>query len=235
MKQRRLCQFIAVWILTLIVGCLFAVPSTFCETLWQIGTFNFSSGEFNTGKGGPPLFGQRFPQGDLIYVVGKSSPENDWPAYQPGSANGRAGFVPHPYTIQFDLTEAPRGLVTLRVSLLVENPRTPRLGVEINGHRALFCRHPKLNYAGGDRKLVVNPIASSDTIVAEIDPAFLFKGTNKLVLTAIDEPAERDNFTNGGILYDAIALEQNPDARFNKGRSPWMSLQPFSTSARARA
>ena len=66
--------------------------------------------------------------------------------------------------------------------------------------------------------MVVNPMASADTIVAEINPAFLLKGTNKLVLTAIDEPAERDDFTGTDIVYDAIALEQNPDAHFDKGR-----------------
>ena len=111
MSERRLYRIILVWILTLIVGCLLDVPSAFSQTLWQIGTFNFSSGEFNTGKGGAPLFGQRFPKGELVYVVGKGSPDKDWPAYQPGSANGRAGFAPHPYTIQFDLAEVPQGLV----------------------------------------------------------------------------------------------------------------------------
>ena len=218
MRETRFERIFSVWILALVVGCLLDVPSTFSETLWQIGTFNSSSGEFNTGKGGPPLFGQRFPKGELVYVVGKSSPDQDWPAYQPGSANGRAGFTPHPYTVQFDLADVPRGLVTLKVSLLVETARTPRLGVEINGHRALFYRHPLPNYVGGDRSMVVNPTASADTIVAEINPAFLLKGTNKLVLTAIDEPAERDDFTGTGIVYDALALEQNPDARFDKSR-----------------
>ena len=192
---------------------MFPVP--LAKTLWQIGAFNFSSGEFNTGKGGPPLFGQRFPQGDLVYVIGKSRPDQDWPAYQPGSANGRAGFMPHPYTIQFELADIPRGLVTLKVSLLVENARTPRLGVEINGHHALYYRHPQPNYDGGDRSLVVNPTAAADTIVAEINPLFLRKGTNKLVLTAIDEPAERDDFTGSGIFYDAIALQQDADAHFH--------------------
>ena len=139
-KHKRLYHFISVWILSLAVGCIFDAPSAFSETLWQIGTFNFSSGEFNTGKGGPPLFGQRFPKGELVYVVGKSSPDQDWPAFQPGSANGRAGFAPHPYTIQFELADVPRGLVTLKVSLLVETARTPRFGVEINGHRALATR-----------------------------------------------------------------------------------------------
>jgi hypothetical protein len=194
------------------------VPNTCAETLWQIGTFNLSSGEFNQGAAGPPLFGWRFPKGELVYVVGQSDPAKDWPAYQPGSANGQAGFTAHPYTIQFELANIPRGLVTLKVSLLVETPRAPRLGVEINGHHAIFYQHPKLDYSGGDRELVVNPIASVDTISAEINPAFLIRGTNKLVLTAIDEPRDRDNSTGGGILYDAIALDHNPDATFDKGK-----------------
>jgi hypothetical protein len=205
-------------ILTVIALFLFAVPSTFSQTLWQIGAFNFSSGEFSPGRSGPPFFGQRYPQGELIYVVGKSQPEQDWPAYQPGSTNGRTGFAPHPYTIQFELAEVPQGLVTLKVSLLVEGPRTPRLGVDVNGHHAVFNRHPQLNYAGGDREMVVNPIASADTIVAEINPAFLQKGTNKLVLTALDTSAERDNLTSDGLIYDALALELNPSAHFEKSR-----------------
>ena len=199
----------------MIVVCGFcALPDAVSETLWRIGTFNYSSGEFNQGSAGPPLMGQRFPQGDLIYVVGKSIPGKAWPAFQPGSANGQAGFRPHPYTIEFDLSSVPRGLVTLKVSLLVETPRAPCLGVEINGHRALYYRHPKLDYTGGDREMVVSPIGAADTITAEIPPGFLEKGTNKLVLTAIDEPATRDDATGSGILYDAIELDQDPNGTF---------------------
>lgn len=207
-------QSLILWILAIVLLSVLSAPGASGETLWQIGTFDASSFEFNHGAPGPPLFGQRFPQGELVYVVGKSTLE-DWPAFQPGSANGHAGFEAHPYTIEFNLADIPRGLVTLKVSLLVETPRTPSLGVEINGHRAVFYQHPKANYDGGDRELVVNPIASADTIVAEVNPAYLLKGTNKLVLTAIDDSPERDNFTNGGIFYDAIALEHNPDARFD--------------------
>ena len=50
------------------------------QTVWQIGTFNQSPSEFNTGNKGAPLFGSRYPQGELVYVVGKSKPELDWPA-----------------------------------------------------------------------------------------------------------------------------------------------------------
>jgi alpha-mannosidase len=188
------------------------------RTIWRIGTFNYSSAEFNHGSEGPPLFGHGFPKGQLVYVVGKSSPERDWPAFQPGSCNGRAGLLPHPYTIQFDLPEIPRGLVMLKASLLVETPRTPMLEVEINGHRALYYQRPKLNYVGGDREMVVSPIASADLITAEIPRAYLAQGTNTLVLTAIDETSTRDDVTGSGIVYDAIELAENPNATFSRSK-----------------
>ena len=214
--QRRY-QSLLAGMLAVVFVMLVSACTAFSENLWQIGTFNTSSQEFNHGQDGPPLFGQRFPQGELIYVVGKSTPEKDWPAFQPGSPVGTEGVAAHPYTIEFDLADVPRGLVTLKVSLLIETSRAPHLGVEINGHRAMFYQHPEPDYNGGDRELVVNPIAASDTILAEINPAFLVKGPNKLVLTAVVEPGEGDHPSYGGIYYDAIALEHNSDARFNPG------------------
>ena len=218
MARIRLHGFFS-WVLILVMCGFFNSSIAFGETLWSIGTFNGSSGEFNQGSEGPPLFGQRFPKGSLVYVIGKSSPNKDWPAFQPGAANGRAGFEPHPYTIQFELPEVPRGLYTLKVAMLVETPRAPRLGIDVNGHEALYYRHPKLDYAGGDRELVVSPIASADTVTAEIPPAFLKKGTNQLVLTAVDEPAERDDVTGSGIFYDAVELQQDGNATFNRTKT----------------
>jgi alpha-mannosidase len=214
MEKRFLHSLSYSWILVLAVSCLGMPPSARGETLWRIGTFNYSSGEFNQGSAGAPLMGQRFPQGELVYVVGKSSPGKDWPAFQPGSSNGRAGFKLHPYTIEFDFASVPRGLVTLKVSLLVETPRAPSLGIEINGHRALYYRHPKLDYTGGDREMVVSPIGAADTITAEIPSGFLDKGTNKLVLAAVNEETARDDATDSGILYDAIELDQDPGGSF---------------------
>jgi len=214
MGERSLQKFLYSWIVVLAVSCFCGLPDAVCETLWRIGSFNYSSAEFNHGSKGAPLYGERFPKGDLVYVVGKSIPGKDWPAFQPGSGNGLAGYQPHPYTIEFDLPTVPRGLVTLKVSLLAETPRVPGLGVEINGHGALYYQHPKLNYAGGEPVMVVSPIASADTITAEIPPRFLEKGTNKLVLTAIDEPGIRDDATGSGIFYDAIELDQDPNMTF---------------------
>jgi hypothetical protein len=185
------------------------------KAVWQIGKFDQSSGEFNQGEVRPPVFASPHPKSDVLYIVGKSNPATDWPAFQPSSANGRAEFRPHPYTIQFDLSEAPRGLYTLKVALLVETPRVPRLQVEINGHRALLFQHPTLNYAGGDVSSVFLPAYSADTIAVDLPTDFLKTGTNELVLTAIDEPPERDDVTNPGLYYDALELDQDPDREFS--------------------
>ena len=185
------------------------------KVVWQIGKFDQSSGEFNQSEALPAVFASAHPKSDVLFIVGKSKPATDWPAFQPGSANGRAGFRPHPYTIQFDLSEAPRGLYTLKVALLVETPRVPRLQVDINGHRALFYQHPKLSYAGGDVSSVILPTSSSDTIAFDIPTHLLKNGTNEIVLTAIDEPAERDDVTNSALTYDALELDRDPDRKFS--------------------
>jgi hypothetical protein len=187
------------------------------KAVWQIGKFDQSSGEFNQGAVQPPVFAAPHLKTDVLYIVRKSNPATDWPAFQPGSANGRAEFRTDPYTIQFDLPEAPRGLYTLKVALLVETPRVSRLQVEINGHRALLFQHPTLNYAGGDVSSVFLPAYSADTIGVDLPTSFLKKGTNELVLTATDEPPERDDVTNPGLYYDALELEQDPDRKFSAG------------------
>jgi hypothetical protein len=163
--------------------------------VWQIGRFDESSVEF-TRRGAPaPKPGAGQAQYDLVYVIGKSKAETDWPGFQPGSSNGTAGYRPHPYAIQFDLPSTPRGLYTLKVALLVESPRVPRLEVAINGHRALYFQHPMLNYSGGDVASVFLPNYSANTITVELPTAFLRQGSNELTLTANDDPAERDDST----------------------------------------
>jgi len=184
------------------------------QTLWQIGTFNESPSEFNTGNKGAPLFGSRFPKGEVVYVVGKSKPEVDWPAYQEGATVGNSERRTHPYSIQFDLDQAPRGLYSLKVGLLSETARVAVLQVEINGHTGQFYQHPVLNYGGGDRQMVTLPIAAVDSITIDIPTKFLQMGTNKLTLTAVDETAAESDETHSVITYDAIQLEHDAAGRF---------------------
>jgi len=179
------------------------------NVVWRMGKFNQSPSEFNTGKPGPPLFGSRYPAGELVYIVGKSTPAVDWPAYQEGAETNRPGSRPHPYTIQFNLSKTPSGVYTLEAGLLSETARVASLQVEINGHRGLFYQHPVLSYTGGDREMVVSPIAAADTIAIDFPARFLRRGTNKLVLTAIDASSTSDIELHSVLTYDGLELDQN--------------------------
>jgi hypothetical protein len=200
---------------------LFSFPARIeagSQKLWQVGTFDESSQEFKAGG-----IEYSNPAQDPVFTVGKSDPAKDWYAFQPGSGNGTAGFRPHPFTVKFDLLDAPKGVFSLKAGLLAYMARLPRLQIEMNGHRGLFYLHPKLNYAGGDTNSVFIPIYSYGTIVAEFPSQFLIKGTNSLVLTAIDEPAQRDDsqsagIGNSGLAYDALELDNDPAAKFAANR-----------------
>src|SRR5277367_4907404 len=89
------------------------------ETVWQIGNFDGASIEF-----GKRIYYAN-PADDPVYVVGRSIATKDWPAYQPGSANGHAGYRPHPFTIEFFLPQTPNGSYVLKAAVLVDTPRIP--------------------------------------------------------------------------------------------------------------
>jgi hypothetical protein len=211
-------QWLKTVLLRLVFGLLlFSLPATVqagAQKVWQVGTFDESSLEFKAGG-----IDYSSPAQDPVFTVGKSDPAKDWYAFQPGSGNGEAGFRPHPYTIKFDLTSVPQGVFSLKAGLLAYMARLPRLQIEMNGHRGLFYLHPKLNYAGGDTNSVFIPIYSYGTIEAEFPAQFLVRGTNSLVLTAIDEPAQRDDsrssgIGNSGLVYDALELDNDPSAKY---------------------
>ena len=195
------------------------------NTLWQIGRFNDSSGEFNCGV--DPVTDRLTidytdPSRDPVYIPGKSDPSKQWYAFQPGTRNREAGYRPHPYTIEFSLPDVPKGLYTLKVAVLVEHPSVSRLQVEIEGHVGRFHFHPKLNYAMGDRANCDSPEYSSDTITIELPTHLLKKGANKLVLTAVDEGDAQDprgespRGLNSGLVYDALSLDHDPSREFEE-------------------
>ena len=114
---------------------LFLIPTVGWSqsfVIWQIGKFDDSSCEFHEGV----------PPQDPVFIVGKSDPAKDWYRAQSGTSNGAAGFRAHPSTVKFELQQAPRGLYTLKFSLLVYSVRLPILGVSINSHGGRFFQHP---------------------------------------------------------------------------------------------
>ncbi len=191
---------------------------TATETLWQIGEFNESSGEFTEGKLHPPVYSD--PASDPTFTVGQSDPAKTWLPFQPATSNGKAGYRRHPFTIRFDLKNAPRGGYRLDVALLAYSPRLPWLEVSLNGHTAWFYQHPKLAYSAGDESVFYLPFYSTAAIQAELPDRYLKKGPNTLVLTALDEPGPRDDSQpsgfawpgTSGIIYDALALRHTEAA-----------------------
>ncbi len=190
------------------------------RTIWQIGQFDDSSHEFHDS------FGVEYtkPSSDVDYVVGKST-ARDWPRFQPGPANGQAGGRLHPFRIDFTLSEAPRGTYVLKLAILYETPRLSALRVEVNGHAGVFSFAPKLDYAAGDWEGTFVPQTSSAERSIAIPAAWLRAGTNTLTLVAVDQPATPQNSQGdiapgeSGLIYDALALEQNPDEPYAAGEA----------------
>ncbi len=185
------------------------------QTVWEIGRFDQSSGEFHAR----PSFLN--PHENPIFTVGKSDASKDWPAEQPGSANAEAGGRPHPYTIDFDLMNPPRGTFTLVVSVILRQPRVPRLQVEINGQTGLFYFHRKVSDYPGDDGFD-SPIYGGDELAMVIPTAALQRGQNRLVLTAADDP--KDGPGDSSIRYDALRLVHNPEARTSP--APQVEIEP---------
>ena len=169
------------------------------QTVWQIGHFNHSFVEFNSGS---------VPTPAPVYVIGKSRPDQDWYAFQPGTANGKAGTRPHPITIRFDLNGAPKGLYALKVGMVAKTRRLSILQVDLNGHQGWFYQRPQWHDVPGDKYW-------KDLAAIELPARDFRAGANTLVLTAIDEPSQQDDVSEPGVTYDALELEQDPSGKYN--------------------
>jgi hypothetical protein len=185
------------------------------KTLWKIGTFDGSSGEFKSQD-----INYADPKSDPVFVVGQSS-DKDWYRFQPGPANGIAGGRPHPFTVKFVLNDAPLGVYRLKLAILYETPRLSFLKLEVNGHSGFFYFHPKLDFRAGDWEGTFVPQTSIDEKTISIPAAWLRKGENAFVLTAMDDPATAQNSLGAiapghtGLIYDALELVQDDAEQYN--------------------
>jgi hypothetical protein len=185
------------------------------KTVWRIGKFDESSAEFKSQN-----IDYADAKSDPVYRVGKSKDAEDWYRFQPGPANGMTGGRAHPFTIIFDLPQPPRGLYKLKFAIFYETPRLSYLRVEVNGHAGLVYFHPTLNYAAGDWEGTFVPQTSMDTKELSLPTEFLKRGENKIVLTALDDPATVENSLGAiapghtGIVYDALELVNDAEAKY---------------------
>src|SRR5882724_648541 len=185
------------------------------KTLWKIGIFDGSSREF---KSQDNHYAEA--KSDPVFVVGQSS-DKDWYRFQPGPANGIAGGREHPFTVKFVLNDAPLGVYRLKLAILYETPRLSFLKLEVNGHSGSFYFHPKLDFRAGDWEGTFVPQTSVDEKTISIPPAWLRKGENAFVLTAMDDPATAQNSLGAiapghtGLIYDALELDRDSAEQYN--------------------
>jgi alpha-mannosidase len=193
--------------------------------LWQIGEFDQGSAEFRDNG-----IDYSDPKQDPIFRVGVSR-NQDWPRFQPGPANGMTGGRPHPFTILFPVKDTPQGVYHLKIAILYETPRLSSLRVDLNGHTGRFYFHPHLTYGSDDWEETFVPQTSAATKVIDLQAAWFKHGENRLVLTALDDPSDVENSLGSiapghtGIVYDAIALTQDPAATYELHRVS-VSVEP---------
>jgi hypothetical protein len=179
------------------------------KTLWKIGTFDGSSGEFKSQG-----IDYADSKSDPVFVVGQSS-DSDWYRFQPGPANGLTGARMHPFTVNFSLQDAPHGVYRLKVAVLYETPRLSFLKLDVNGHSGYFYFHPKLDFRAGDWEGTFVPQTSTDEKTISIPAAWLRRGENTFVLTAMDSPATAQTSLGAiapghtGLVYDALEFVQD--------------------------
>lgn len=185
------------------------------RTLWKIGNFDASSGEFKSQD-----INYSDPKSDPVFVVGQSS-DHDWYRFQPGPANGMTGARLHPLTVKFSLNSAPQGVYRLRIAILYETPRLSFLRLDVNGRSGYFFFHPRLDFHAGDWEGTFVPQTSTDEKTIAIPAAWLREGENKFVLTAIDNPATAQTSLGAiapghtGLIYDALEFTQNDTERYD--------------------
>ena len=211
----------ALFTMVLLPACAHAAT----KTIWKIGTFNESSGEFRSQD-----IDYSDSNNNPVFVVGHSA-DKDWYRFQPGPANGLTGGRLHPFTVKFVLKDAPVGVYRLKVAILYETPRLSFLKLDVNGHSGFFYFHPKLDFHAGDWEGTFVPQSSVDEKTISLPATWLRKGENTFVFTAMDDPPDPQISLGAiapghtGLIYDALELVQDDSARFDE-QSFSVQLEP---------
>lgn len=180
--------------------------------LWTIGKVDASTLEFNSKW-------DFSAQGDPDFIAGKSDPRTAWSAFHPGPRDPEHGSKVHPFVIAFDLPQAPAGVYHLTIDLLFKSGGVPQYVVEINGKKGRFFPRPRLSDQIGDPETAWNIVFSRQRLEVPLPASYLRIGTNRLVLTCVDDASEpilgrtKPSGAESGIYYDALQLANDPQAR----------------------
>lgn len=183
--------------------------------LWQIGTPNRTATEF---AGGDKYFASdtqiqyavKFPN-DVTFTVGQSDPAKDW-YYEhiPHNIDPEATIVPFsgvrskpgkatPYTIRFDLADAPAAGAKATLRLAFCSASVNHLDVAVNDKAAGTV--DRLNSTGDSTIVRHNIQGIWFERELPIDGTLLQKGANTLTLTI------PEGTLNSGVIYDTLRLE----------------------------
>ncbi|HUY82626.1 MAG TPA: polysaccharide lyase family protein [Acidobacteriaceae bacterium] len=166
------------------------------RTIWNIGKFDGSSGEFASGQ----------PHAPVVFTVGKDHPQADWYAYAHSAFAGKpSNPKTAPRAIDFSIAGRPSRNYRLTVSLIIEHSSVPALRIGINGRIGLFYLHPKLDYAMGDMMAAFYPAYSRAEVECDFPGSWLKNGHNQITLQAV--ATHKEGVPDAGMNYDAIGLQ----------------------------
>ena len=161
-------------------------------TVWRIGRFDHTSVEFHGREADtPPVI-----DADSIEAAAH------WPARQAGSGNVKAGAKEHIHIVRFALQGPPSGVYTLRMAVLVGNPRVPHLELELNGTPGTVYLDRRLTYFAEGRQ--DSPINGEAQARITVPAALLRAGQNELKITAVDDTPDQNG--DSWIEWDALEL-----------------------------
>jgi alpha-mannosidase len=167
------------------------------KTVWRVGVFDSSSGEFAGGE----------PQSAVHFVAGQDQARTTWYAFAPVAQAGKpADPASAPRTIDFSIAARPEPAYRLKVSLLIEHSSVPALRIGINGRLGMFYLHPQLDYNMGDMVAAFYPAYARAEVEVDFPGSWLKTGTNSISLQAV--PASDKIVPDAGFEYDAIELQQ---------------------------
>lgn len=162
-------------------------PVTLESQLWNIGENNRMSDGFRLSEQ-PRSYGHwEGPEANLTYVIGESTPENNW--YYAQTKNGK-------WTIEFNLDRAYEGSAILTASVAGAT-NNPRIAVEVNGKKQ--ANWSFYNDAGIYRSAILGGRHSVRTV--EFPASELKVGKNTITLT------QSGIGRNGGVHWDCVKLE----------------------------
>lgn len=181
------------------------------ETLWQIGRFDHSAGEFRNGSGARLFemykrYPAQFPN-DVDFSIGESREAQDWNYAQWTVFNRQPDW-----RIHFRVGHATAGRATLTIGFASAQPaphhKETDLRVTINGTEIAAIHLPKTGTAGYRGSVQDSPYHLR---TISFDASLLKTGENLLSLRHADViPFAEATTQPGQVMYDALRLEVEP-------------------------